>query len=104
MKETRIGSIPFSSRVVISAHYILIQECSEGKYTVGPWDIITRVTSIHDISRTCSFYALGSSLGSLLEINSSPDYVKALNQLLNEFDYYNSDHSSKQKMVNRAAI
>ncbi|ORZ02683.1 hypothetical protein BCR43DRAFT_481986 [Syncephalastrum racemosum] len=50
--------------------------------------------------RTCNFYTLGSSLGSLLEINSSPDYVKALNQLLNEFDYYNSDHSSKQKMKN----
>lgn len=48
--------------------------------------------------RTCNFYTLGISLGALLDITNAPDYVKALTQLLSEFEYYTND-SSRQKMV-----
>ncbi|KAI7864328.1 hypothetical protein BDF14DRAFT_1835292 [Spinellus fusiger] len=49
--------------------------------------------------RTCNFYALGISLGTILEITHPWDYLKALSQLLSEFDYYTNDNS-KQKMKN----
>ncbi|KAL1930497.1 hypothetical protein VTP01DRAFT_10659 [Rhizomucor pusillus] len=49
--------------------------------------------------RTCNFYTLGISLGALLDITNAPDYVKALTQLLSEFEYYTND-SSRQKMKN----
>ncbi|KAI8368184.1 uncharacterized protein BYT42DRAFT_121021 [Radiomyces spectabilis] len=51
------------------------------------------------IRRTCNFYMLGVSLGTILEITNTWDYLKALHQLLNEFECYTNDHS-KQKMKN----
>ena len=41
---------------------------------------------------------LGVSLGTILDITNTADYLKALGQLVNEYDYHTNDHS-KQKMV-----
>ncbi|OAD66277.1 hypothetical protein PHYBLDRAFT_175332 [Phycomyces blakesleeanus NRRL 1555(-)] len=49
--------------------------------------------------RTSNFYTLGVSLGTILDITHPLDYLKALTQLLSEFDFYTNDHS-KQKMAN----
>ncbi|KAG2220602.1 hypothetical protein INT45_002624 [Circinella minor] len=49
--------------------------------------------------RSCNFYMLGVSLGTILDIMNTADYVKALGQLLNEYEYHTNDHS-KQKMKN----
>ncbi|KAI9254474.1 hypothetical protein BDA99DRAFT_518500 [Phascolomyces articulosus] len=49
--------------------------------------------------RSCNFYMLGVSLGTILDIMNTSDYVKALGQLLNEYEYHINDHS-KQKMKN----
>ncbi|KAJ8659971.1 hypothetical protein O0I10_004197 [Lichtheimia ornata] len=49
--------------------------------------------------RTCNFYVLGVSLGTILDITNTGDYVKALSQLVAEFETHTNDHS-KQKMKN----
>jgi hypothetical protein len=50
------------------------------------------------ISRTYNFYALGLSLGAILDITNPVDYIKALSQIMSEFERHTSD-DSKQKMV-----
>ncbi|CAG8628876.1 9942_t:CDS:2 [Cetraspora pellucida] len=47
--------------------------------------------------RTGNFFILGCSLASILDISNPQDYVKALNVMLQEFEYHTNDHS-KQKM------
>ncbi|KAI8389425.1 hypothetical protein BD560DRAFT_381580 [Blakeslea trispora] len=49
--------------------------------------------------RTFNFYALGLSLGAILEITNPVDYIKALNQIMSEFERYTNDDSNK-KMKN----
>ncbi|CAG8445465.1 5687_t:CDS:2 [Dentiscutata erythropus] len=49
--------------------------------------------------RTGNFFILGCSLASILDISNPQDYVKALNVMLQEFEYHTNDHS-KQKMEN----
>ncbi|PHZ10504.1 uncharacterized protein RHIMIDRAFT_239327 [Rhizopus microsporus ATCC 52813] len=48
--------------------------------------------------RTYNFYALGLSLGAILDITNPLDYIKALNQIMLEFERHTND-DSKQKMV-----
>jgi len=48
--------------------------------------------------RTNHFYALGLSLGAILDITNPVDYIKALSQIMTEFERHTSD-DSKQKMV-----
>lgn len=48
--------------------------------------------------RTYNFYALGLSLGTILDITNPLDYIKALSQIMTEFERHTSD-DSKQKMV-----
>lgn len=48
--------------------------------------------------RTYNFYALGLSLGAILDITNPIDYIKALSQIMTEFERHTSD-DSKQKMV-----
>jgi hypothetical protein len=48
--------------------------------------------------RTNNFYALGLSLGAILDITNPVDYIKALSQIMSEFERHTSD-DSKQKMV-----
>ena len=48
--------------------------------------------------RTQNFFILGVSLAPILDITTPQDYVKALNTLLQEFEYYSNEHS-KAKMV-----
>ncbi|CAO0796183.1 unnamed protein product [Mucor circinelloides] len=49
--------------------------------------------------RTNHFYALGLSLGAILDITNPVDYIKALSQIMTEFERHTSD-DSKQKMKN----
>ncbi|RCH88998.1 hypothetical protein CU097_010215 [Rhizopus azygosporus] len=49
--------------------------------------------------RTYNFYALGLSLGTILDITNPLDYIKALNQIMLEFERHTND-DSKQKMKN----
>ncbi|KAI7904230.1 uncharacterized protein BX663DRAFT_504369 [Cokeromyces recurvatus] len=49
--------------------------------------------------RSNQFYALGLSLGATLDISNPIDYVKALNQIMTEFEKHTND-DSKQKMKN----
>ncbi|CEI99106.1 hypothetical protein G6F70_008545 [Rhizopus microsporus] len=49
--------------------------------------------------RTYNFYALGLSLGAILDITNPLDYIKALNQIMLEFERHTND-DSKQKMKN----
>ncbi|CAG8509090.1 7410_t:CDS:2 [Acaulospora morrowiae] len=49
--------------------------------------------------RTGNFFILGASLAPILDINNPQDYVKALNVMLQEFEYHTNEHS-KQKMKN----
>lgn len=49
--------------------------------------------------RTYNFYALGLSLGTILDITNPLDYIKALSQIMSEFERHTSD-DSKQKMKN----
>ncbi|KAI7890487.1 uncharacterized protein EV154DRAFT_248746 [Mucor mucedo] len=49
--------------------------------------------------RTYNFYALGLSLGAILDITNPIDYIKALGQIMTEFERHTSD-DSKQKMKN----
>ncbi|KAL9544894.1 hypothetical protein MBANPS3_007398 [Mucor bainieri] len=51
------------------------------------------------IKRTNHFYALGLSLGAILDITNPVDYIKALSQIMTEFERHTSD-DSKQKMKN----
>lgn len=55
-------------------------------------------SSILCLYRTNHFYALGLSLGAILDITNPVDYIKALSQIMNEFERHTSD-DSKQKMV-----
>lgn len=48
--------------------------------------------------RTYNFYALGLSLGAILDITNPVDYIKALSQIMTEFERHTSE-DSKQKMV-----
>ncbi|KAG1473513.1 hypothetical protein G6F56_000915 [Rhizopus delemar] len=48
------------------------------------------------VKRTYNFYALGLSLGAILDITNPLDYIKALNQIMNEFERHTDE--SKQKM------
>lgn len=50
------------------------------------------------VYRTYNFYALGLSLGAILDITNPVDYIKALSQIMTEFERHTSD-DSKQKMV-----
>ncbi|KAI9280434.1 hypothetical protein BY458DRAFT_500676 [Sporodiniella umbellata] len=50
------------------------------------------------VKRTYNFYALGLSLGAILDITNPLDYIKALNQIMNEFERHTEE--SKQKMKN----
>lgn len=50
------------------------------------------------VKRTYNFYALGLSLGAILDITNPLDYIKALNQIMNEFERHTDE--SKQKMKN----
>nr|CAG8483128.1 8103_t:CDS:2 [Entrophospora candida]CAG8616909.1 4409_t:CDS:2 [Entrophospora candida] len=47
--------------------------------------------------RTGNFFVLGTSLAPILDITNPQDYVKALNVMLQEFDYHTNEHT-KQKM------
>ncbi|KAI9470522.1 MAG: hypothetical protein EXX96DRAFT_584628 [Benjaminiella poitrasii] len=49
--------------------------------------------------RTNQFYALGLSLGTILDISNPIDYIKALSQIMTEFERHAND-DSKQKMKN----
>ncbi|CAH1763415.1 11152_t:CDS:2 [Entrophospora sp. SA101] len=49
--------------------------------------------------RTGNFFVLGTSLAPILDITNPQDYVKALNVMLQEFDYHTNEHT-KQKMKN----
>ncbi|KAI8968549.1 hypothetical protein BDF20DRAFT_839642 [Mycotypha africana] len=49
--------------------------------------------------RTNHFYALGLSLGAILDITNPVDYIKALSQIMSEFERHTND-DSKQKMKN----
>ncbi|SAM05469.1 hypothetical protein [Absidia glauca] len=51
------------------------------------------------MKRSCNFYTLGVSLGNLLHIINPIDFVKALAQLLTEFEHHTND-TSRQKMKN----
>ncbi|CAG8543457.1 9567_t:CDS:2, partial [Paraglomus brasilianum] len=52
--------------------------------------------------RTHNFFILGVSLAPILDITNPQDYVKALNTLLQEFEYYSNEHSkAKMKMFFR---
>ncbi|KAI8065911.1 hypothetical protein BC940DRAFT_275514 [Gongronella butleri] len=51
------------------------------------------------MKRSCHFYTLGLSLGHVLDIHTPIDFVKALAQLLSEFDAHTND-TSRQKMKN----
>ncbi|CEP13146.1 hypothetical protein [Parasitella parasitica] len=51
------------------------------------------------VKRTNNFYALGLSLGAILDITNPVDYIKALSQIMNEYERHTSD-DSKQKMKN----
>ncbi|CAG8632932.1 4330_t:CDS:2, partial [Scutellospora calospora] len=46
---------------------------------------------------TGNFFILGCSLASILDISNPQDYVKALNVMLQEFEYHTNEHS-RQKM------
>ncbi|CAO3615787.1 unnamed protein product [Cunninghamella blakesleeana] len=59
--------------------------------------ILLTKDDLDDIS--CNFYTLGVSLGNLLDINNPIDFVKALVQLLAEFEIHTADNS-RQKMKN----
>ena len=50
--------------------------------------------------RTFNFYALGLSLGGILDITNPIDYIKALSQIMSEFERHTSDDSNK-KMVKK---
>ncbi|RGB37126.1 hypothetical protein C1646_622285 [Rhizophagus diaphanus] len=47
--------------------------------------------------RTGNFFILGASLAPILDITNPQDYVKALNVMLQEFEYHTNEHA-KQKM------
>ncbi|GAA5816431.1 hypothetical protein MFLAVUS_009960 [Mucor flavus] len=51
------------------------------------------------VKRTYNFYALGLSLGAILDITNPVDYIKALSQIMTEFERHTSE-DSKQKMKN----
>ena len=48
--------------------------------------------------RTGNFFILGASLAPILDITNPQDYVKALNVMLQEFEYHTNEHA-KQKVV-----
>ncbi|KAG1455674.1 hypothetical protein G6F46_007686 [Rhizopus delemar] len=50
------------------------------------------------VKRTYNFYALGLSLGAILDITNPLDYIKALSQIMAEFERHTDE--SKQKMKN----
>jgi hypothetical protein len=52
------------------------------------------------ICRSYNFYALGLSLGAILDITNPIDYIKSLSQLMSEFERHSND-DSKQKMVGK---
>ncbi|CAG8614056.1 3687_t:CDS:10, partial [Funneliformis caledonium] len=47
--------------------------------------------------RTGNFFILGASLAPILDITNPQDYVKALNVMLQEFEYHTNEHA-RQKM------
>ncbi|KAL1914896.1 uncharacterized protein VTP21DRAFT_7812 [Calcarisporiella thermophila] len=49
--------------------------------------------------RTYQYFVLGMSLGTTLDITNPEDYIKALSNLLQEFEYFSNDQS-KPKMKN----
>jgi len=52
--------------------------------------------------RTFNFYILGFSLAPMLDIPNLSDYIKAMSQLLNEFEFHTNEHSKpKMKMFFR---
>ncbi|RCI04497.1 hypothetical protein CU098_008823 [Rhizopus stolonifer] len=54
--------------------------------------------------RTYNFYALGLSLGAILDITNPVDYIKALNQIMNEFERHtNEEPNKKMKNIFRKA-
>ncbi|ORX96485.1 hypothetical protein K493DRAFT_314495 [Basidiobolus meristosporus CBS 931.73] len=47
--------------------------------------------------RSQKIFILGTSLGPILEITTTPDYVKALHQIIHEYEHFVSDGSKTKK-------
>ncbi|KAJ2697134.1 hypothetical protein H4218_004158 [Coemansia sp. IMI 209128] len=62
-----------------------------------PEDLRGMFNSIRLRKRTRAYFMLGASLGPILAISNPSDYIKALGILINEYDTYMSESSSKTK-------